>query len=348
MISLLTLTGIIWSSRVVKFMDYIVQDGAEFLSFFELTLLVLPSLMMMILPLAVFLTAILTYDKLIENREIIILKNCGIKKIQLLMPLIMLSLVIVAFSYFISLYGGYKSNLKIREIRQNIQNNLSFSMIKEGSFIKFKDIVIYADKKEDNKAYNIIIYNSANTKNDNKNILVQAKSAEINNNIITLFDGSFQRSNDKIDSNPEILFFKEYNVNFDDLMNGNTSSTIKRVDSSSIVKLIDILRNYDKYAVDFPNKNKVIYELNYRLTFPLISVLMALLSGSLVLRGAFNRISNYKNIMITSIISVLVYIIFLSLYQKISSNIIYVYILYSFMFLILIVSGFLIREKKKI
>ena len=131
-------------------------------------------------------------------------------------------------------------------------------------------------------------------------------------------------------------------------MNGNTSSTIKRVDSSSIVKLIDILRNYDKYAVDFPNKNKVIYELNYRLTFPLISVLMALLSGSLVLRGAFNRISNYKNIMITSIISVLVYIIFLSLYQKISSNIIYVYILYSFMFLILIVSGFLIREKKKI
>ena len=260
----------------------------------------------------------------------------------------MLSLVIVAFSYFISLYGGYKSNLKIREIRQNIQNNLSFSMIKEGSFIKFKDIVIYADKKEDNKAYNIIIYNSANTKNDNKNILVQAKSAEINNNIITLFDGSFQRSNDKIDSNPEILFFKEYNVNFDDLMNGNTSSTIKRVDSSSIVKLIDILRNYDKYAVDFPNKNKVIYELNYRLTFPLISVLMALLSGSLVLRGAFNRISNYKNIMITSIISVLVYIIFLSLYQKISSNIIYVYILYSFMFLILIVSGFLIREKKKI
>ncbi len=149
-ISVTTLTAIIWSSRIVKFMDYVVQDGAEFLSFFKLTLYVLPSLILMILPLAMFLTTILTYNKLIENREIVILKNCGIKKLQLLSTLIILAIIITIFSYIINLYASYKSNLAIRKLRLEIQNNVSFSIIKDGVFSKFKNLIIYVDKKEDN------------------------------------------------------------------------------------------------------------------------------------------------------------------------------------------------------
>ena len=347
-ISLITLIVIIWSSRVVKFMDYIVQDGAGFLSFFKLTLLVLPSLILIILPLAIFLTAILTYDKLIENREIIILKNCGIKKIQLILPLIMLAIFMTCCSYFISLYGGYKSNLKIREIRQDIQNNLSFSMIKDGTFIRFKDIVIYADKKEENIAYNVIIYNKANKKNDGMDILLQAEKAIINKNVITLYNGNFQRFNNDIKQSPEILFFNEYNVNFDDLLNEQNNTTIKRIDSLSLLKLFHILNNYDEYKNEFDNKNKIIYEINYRLTVPLMSILMALLSGALILYGAFNRISNYKNLMRTSLLSILSYILLLSLYQKVESNIIFIYILYFMIFIIFGISCYLIREKKRI
>lgn len=347
-ISLITLIVIIWSSRVVKFMDYIVQDGAGFLSFFKLTLLVLPSLILIILPLAIFLTAILTYDKLIENREIIILKNCGIKKIQLILPLIMLAIFMTCCSYFISLYGGYKSNLKIREIRQDIQNNLSFSMIKDGTFIRFKDIVIYADKKEENIAYNVIIYNKANKKNDGMDILLQAEKAIINKNVITLYNGNFQRFNNNIKQSPEILFFNEYNVNFDDLLNEQNNTTIKRIDSLSLFKLFHILNNYDEYKNEFINKNKIIYEINYRLTFPLMSILMALLSGALILYGAFNRISNYKNLMRTSLLSILSYILLLSLYQKVESNIIFIYILYFMISVIFGISCYLIREKKRI
>lgn len=347
-ISLITLIVIIWSSRVVKFMDYIVQDGAGFLSFFKLTLLVLPSLVMIILPLAVFLTAILTYDKLIENREIIILKNCGIKKIQLLLPLITLSIIMTIISYFISLYGGYKSNLKIREIRQEIQNNLSFSMIKAGSFIKFKDIVIYADAKDENIAYNIIIYNKANAKSKGKDILVQAEKAEINKNIITLYNGNFQRFDNSIKESPEILFFSEYNINFDNLTNEPNYTTIKRLDSLSTIKLFNILHNYKYYEDEFKSKIEVISELNYRLTFPLTSLIIALLSGSIILHGAFNRLNNRKTLIRTSLTSIISYILLLSLYQKVENGVIFMYILYIMMFAIIILSCYLIRERKRI
>ncbi len=341
-----TLTAIIWSSRIVKFMDYIVQDGAEFLSFFKLTLYVLPSLILTILPLAMFLTTILIYNKLIENREIIILKNCGIKKIQLLNPLIILAIIITIFSYSISLYVSYKSNLAIRKLKLDIQNNVSFSIIKDGVFSKFKNLIIYADKKEDNVAYNVIIYNKADNINENKDMLLQAEKAVINGNIITLHNGNFQRFTGRYEDGFETLFFKEYNIDFNEL-SGEKNNLILKIDSFSTLKLINILKNFDEYK-DMYNKKKVIYELNYRLSFPLVAIVMALLSGSLMLRGTFNRVSNSKVVGQTSVISMGAYIVLLSLYQKVADGILYLYILYIVMAILIIFSFCSIKEKKVI
>lgn len=344
-ISLTTLTAMIWSSRIVKYMNYIVQDGAEFLTFFKMTIYVLPSLILTILPLAIFLTAILTYNKLIENREIIILKNCGIKKIQLLSPLIILAVALTIFSYGISLYVSYKSNLAIRKLRLEIQNNISFSIIKDGVFSKFKNLIIYADKKEGDIAYNIVIYSKA-SKTSEKNIFLQAEKAIIDGNIITLYNGNFQRFTYSYKDAPEILFFKEYNVDFNEL-SGEKSNLVLKIDSFSTLKLIDILKNFDNYK-DLYKKEKVMYELNYRLSFPLIVMVLSLLSGSLMLKGTFNRVSNSKVVSQTSIASMFTYILLLSLIQKIADGIIYLYILYIVILAIVIFSFYLIKEKKVI
>lgn len=345
-ISLATLTAIIWSSRVVKFMDYIVQDGADFLSFFKMTMYVLPSLVLMILPLTMFLTTILTYNKLIENREIIILKNCGVKKIQLLSPLLILAVIITICSYSISLYGGYRSSYEIRKLRSEIQNNISFSIIKEGAFTSFKNLVIYADEIRDNKAYNIMIYNKSEDLKKEKNLLLQAKSAELNDNIITLYNGNFQRFTNDYNDGPDIVFFKEYNTDFQEL-SGEQATFNLRLDSISTIKLIEMLLNLDKYRNEY-NVNKIIYEVNYRLTFPLTIILIAFLSGSLMLDSSFNRISTSKITMKTSIASILTYIISLSLYQKVEDNSMFLIALYIFIIAVLIFSFNLIKEKKTI
>lgn len=395
-VSLATLVVIIWSSRAIRFMDLVVEDGAEFSSFFKITLLILPSLVLIVLPLTVFLTAILTYAKLIENREIVIIKNCGVKKNQILSPLIILSIFTAFFAYSISLYGSYKSNLMIRELKQEIQNNISFSMVKEGTFVKFKNVTIYVDKKKDDKAFNILIYregvkkededdkkkkikeNKDYTKTDEdkkdeedmtqedqeteentmedeekdkenvkekKNFLLQAQMAEINGNIITLYNGNFQQFGFDYKQSPEIMFFDKYCINLNDLISEDNTS-IYKTDSISTLKLIYIFKNYNEYKKFFPNKNKIIYEINYRLTFPLLSIVMALLSGSLMLEATFNRVSNTKLLLKTSIISGSTYIVLLSLYQKIADDLVYMYILYICIIIVLLISFRLMKEKK--
>jgi len=297
------------------------------------------------MPLAIFLTTILTYNKLIENREIIVLKNCGIKKIQLLNPLIILAVVITLFSYGISLYVSYKSNLQIRKLRSEIQDNVSMAIIKDGVFSKFKNLVIYADKKEDNIAYNVVIYNRANNSSEkDMDILLQSKKAVINGNIITLYDGNFQRFTGSYNSPPEILFFSEYDVDFNEL-SGEKKKFNLRPDSFSTIKLMNILKNFDKYK-DVYDREKILYEINYRLSFPLVSIVMALLSGALMLKGTFNRVSNSKILAQTSIASIGAYVMLLSLYQKVADSILYLYILYGVIAALIVFSFFLIKEKK--
>ena len=341
-----TLILIIWSSKVVNFMDYIVEDGADFFSFFKLTTLILPTLTLTILPLTIFLTTILTYNKFIENREIIILKNCGIKKSQLLSPLIFLAIFITIIGYFFSLYGIYKSNMMVRELRQEIQNNISFSMIKEGSFVKFKNIVIYADKKDKNNAYNVLIYNQAKNINE-KNYILQANMAKIEGNIITLYNGNFQQFTFDKTKSPEILFFDKYFIDINDLIE-NKNIVINRLDSISTLKLFDVLKNYNDYKNIYPNKNKLFYEVNYRFGFPLISIIVALLTGALMLEATFNRVSNTKLLLKASIFGGGSYIILLSLFQKVADGIQFLYILYIFFVILLIISFRLIKEKKVI
>ena len=341
-ISATTLTAIIWSSRVINFLDLVVQDGAEAFSFFKITLYVLPSLILMILPLTVFLTTILTYNKLIENREIIILKNCGVTKTKLLTPLLILSIIITVISYFISIHVSYKSNLAMRTTRQEIRENLSYSMIKEGSFTKFKNLVIYAEKKDDNNIKNIIIYKVAK-KPEEKNILLQSEYAIVNKNIINLYNGNFQQFTSTTKNEPNILFFKEYSLDTNDL-NENKSELVLKPDSLSLIQLIDILKNYKNTKQEY-SKNKIIYEINYRLAFPLVSIIMAILSGSLMLHGSFSRTSSIKILLRTSAASILTYILLLSIFQKVEKNINFIYIQYVIMIIILFLSSKLLRER---
>ena len=242
--------------------------------------------------------------------------------------------------YVISIYVMYKSNLTMIKIRNDIKNNLSISLIKDGVFAEFQNITIYSDSKKENKAYNIMIYQKS-TKKDEKNILLQAQSAVINANIITLYNGNFQNFDTQHNNNPNILFFDEYSIDFNELSMDESKMKI-RIDSLSTIELFKLLKNKnDSY-------NNILFELNYRLGFPLLAIIIPLFSGSIILNEAFNRVSTNRTLIKSGIISLLSYIISLFLFYKIKNNPLFIYVLYFTITLIFLYSLYLIKERKNI
>ena len=109
LVSAFIITGVIWLTRSVRFLKYITEDGVRLSVFLQLSLYVLPSLLLIVIPLSVFLAAIVTYNKLIEDREVVILQGAGIRKISLMMPAIIAAFLATIFCYFLTLFLLYLS-----------------------------------------------------------------------------------------------------------------------------------------------------------------------------------------------------------------------------------------------
>jgi lipopolysaccharide export LptBFGC system permease protein LptF len=274
---------------------------------------IMPSVLT-ISPIILFITTIIVYEKMLTNRELIILKCSGLTNYQLSKPVIILSFVIMLFSYIISLYIVPNSHYNIQKIKNNIFANASLSLIKDNKFINFQNITIYVDKKENNQLTNIILYNAE------KNFLAQSERAIASSNgNIKLFNGTIQQTN-KEQKAPFIIFFKEYTVNINDIMEKKDNSVTERIYNMPTSKLLNIFLK--RSATKFSSLD-ILKEVSIRLLYPLLCVVISLLSYTLVISSKFNRISNVKLLATAISISAVVYAAMYLLLLKIDSGILF-------------------------
>ena len=79
-------TGVIWLTQSLRFVDLIVNKGLSLGLFLYMTLLLLPSLLAIILPVALFAAVLYAYHQLISDREIVVLKAATLSHARLAGP----------------------------------------------------------------------------------------------------------------------------------------------------------------------------------------------------------------------------------------------------------------------
>ena len=80
LISIFTISLIIWVLQAVNYLDFVIEDGHGFLVYFKYTLFSFPKIFSRIFPFAIFLSfsyIILRYE---DKNELVIFWNHGIKK----------------------------------------------------------------------------------------------------------------------------------------------------------------------------------------------------------------------------------------------------------------------------
>ena len=75
--ALANLTAIVWLTQILRFLDFMLSRGLSLLDFLYLTGLMLPSLLLMLLPISLAIAVIYTYNKLTVESELIVLNAVG-------------------------------------------------------------------------------------------------------------------------------------------------------------------------------------------------------------------------------------------------------------------------------
>lgn len=337
----LALTGIIWLTQSLRFVDLIISKGIEISTFFYLSILLIPSLLTVILPIALFCGVIFVYNKFINDSEITILKNAGLSQLQLAKPALTISFICVIIGYLNSFYFLPNSYRNFKELQYFIKNNFASIFIQEGIFTNpTNDMTVYIDKKTTNGMYQGIFIND-NRKGDD--IAMIAESARIiqtqNGTKFQLLNGSRQAIDHN--GNLSLLYFDDYSLDIY-LEAAEKNNRFREPEERFLRELL------------FPEPNlldtqiaQIRSEIHQRISLPLTSLALAMIALSMILHGNFSRKGQKKKILYSSIFALLFVITQLFLIEKTSKHISAIILLYFMILSVIFAALFSLSKKNK-
>jgi lipopolysaccharide export system permease protein len=128
------LTSVIWLSQSLRLLDLVINRGQSAPTFFYLTLLMLPSLLVIIFPIAFFAGALYGLHKLNADSELTAMFAAGFSRRQLLIPVLAASAVIMAATYACSLYIMPACQRLMRDKEIDIRADIGAAILNEGQF----------------------------------------------------------------------------------------------------------------------------------------------------------------------------------------------------------------------
>lgn len=158
----LSLTCIVWLSQSLRFVDMIVNRGLSLGVFLKFAGLLIPNLLQLILPIALFFATLFTYNRLLLDQEITILRSCGQSPRQMAKPVMTLVLFVVIFNYILGIWLMPASYRNFKDLQFDIRNNYASTLLQEGVFTDVADkITVYIrERKRDGDLGGILLYDS--------------------------------------------------------------------------------------------------------------------------------------------------------------------------------------------
>lgn len=131
----LVLVAVFWVNRAVVLFDRLIADGQSALVFLEFSALALPNLIRLVIPVAVFISAVWVTNRLNSESELTVLKATGTSPWQMARPALMFGLVAALMMSVLTHYllPASLQQLKIREAE--VSRNVTAKLLTEGNFL---------------------------------------------------------------------------------------------------------------------------------------------------------------------------------------------------------------------
>ena len=142
-LSLVALTTTVWLTQALRQFDLVSAMGQTLITFFQVTLLLLPPLATVVAPVAVMIAVIYTFNSLNDGSELAVINSTGTRQWSLLKPVLMLAVGVTVFMACMTLYLSPLSLRLWRETITNVQGNVLTSILKEGEFIELEDNLVF-------------------------------------------------------------------------------------------------------------------------------------------------------------------------------------------------------------
>jgi lipopolysaccharide export system permease protein len=279
------LAALIWLTQSLRFVAMVVDRGLSLRVFLQLTGLLIPSFVAVILPITTFVVIQFIYQRLAGDRELTVMRAAGLSPSAIARPALACAVISVVLSYVLNLWIVPASYHAFREYEFEIRNKMAAFLLQEGVFTPVSDtMTVYVRSRDQDGTLHGILVEDDRQKNSRATILAERGELISSEGAphVLLFNGS----REEIDRNTGRLNVLTFARNSIDLSSSNKDE--QRFRDSTEMSLDELL-NPDPRTVAPRDRGKLLVEAHRRLTAPLTAFSFAMVALLGVLTGAFSR-----------------------------------------------------------
>ena len=269
----LVLTGVVWLTQSLRFLDLIINKGVSIGGFLYLTLLLLPGFLTVILPIAAFAAVLYVYYRLDGDNELMVMRAAGLSSHTLVVPALTMSAAVALVTYVLSLYLMPLGFRTFKDMQFMVRHNYASVLLQEGTFSNLIDgvTVFVRERRGGGELRGILIHDSRDL---NRPVTMMAERGAL---IMAESGPRFVMANgNRQEVEPDrgqlsLLYFEEYVL---DLASYTQSPENRWREAGE--RYLSELFNPGTGLDDVNNANKLRAEGHRRLVLPLYAVALAL------------------------------------------------------------------------
>ena len=295
----LALSGAIWLSQSLRFVDLIVNKGVPATTFGYLTALLFPSLLMVILPFALFCAVLFAYHRLGVESEITVLKAVGLSNLQIAAPCLLLAAIVTLVVYAISLYFMPLAFRNFRDLQQQIERDFSYLLLQPGVFNSpTRGLTVYVrEHRADGSLAGIVVHDERRRKLPVTMMAEEGTLVRGDEGPIFIMERGNRQELDAGDpDNPSlsILHFERYTLD----LAANASPPGERSPKPKEQYVHELLD--PPQSLSEARRNGRIAEAHKRLTWPLNALVFPLIGLAALLSRDFDRRGPWQSLLIAT------------------------------------------------
>jgi lipopolysaccharide export system permease protein len=280
------LTFAIWLSQSLRLLDIIVNRGLSLGLALKFLLLLLPGLISLLLPVAVFIAVMFVYHRLNADSEIVVMRTAGVSDLALARPVVVFGLVSAAIIYLLTLFAIPASMRNYHDIQRNLQGNMAGVLIEPGVFTDLSaGVTIFAHTRDRSGAFAGIIVDDARDRN--RRLIYTAEHGAIDSSadgpIAILQDGTYQET-DKRSGKVSVLYFKHTTIGLGSLLGRSTGPRPRSTEELYLPQLLS-----GNGETDPLSRGRLLAEAHRRLAEPLYPLALALIAASSLIGSGLPR-----------------------------------------------------------
>lgn len=299
----LVLVAIYWINRAVILFDQLIGDGQSTLVFLEFSILTLPNVIKLVLPISAFAATVYGINRLSQESELVVMQATGFSAFRLARPVLYFGLCVTAMMLMLMhvLVPASRATLALRSAE--ISQNATSRFLTDGQFMHpSSDITLYIRQITQNGELRDMFLaddrsaGSRSTYTASRALLVKGDTGPK----LVMIDGMVQtltRDTGKM----SVTKFADFTYDLGGLITGGKvkSRTMDELSTADLLRAPDsLLAETGETLAAFR------YEGHSRFAQPLLATAAALIGFSALLLGGFSRFGLWRQIFIAVLLMI--------------------------------------------